>query len=91
MTRTRRIGTIIFSLIASALSLLAAAPSAFAMRVAPPAGGDGVSTYSVPAHMTGVQTWQAVLIAVAAAALAATVTAVIVRARIRSQLRPAIG
>ena len=62
----RRIVVFLWSLFAVAAALVSTGSAAFAMRVAPPAGGSPVNVAPVVHHSAGPEAWQVALIAVAA-------------------------
>ena len=77
MNHVRRITVVAASLLSLVLALLTVAPAAYAVRL-PPDGGPGptpdVAAIPTAATSTGLPTWEAVVIAIAAAALASALT-----------------
>lgn len=91
MSHIRHTATVITGLLVTVVSLVDAAPAAFAMRLASPddASGPLVST-SVGTH-AGMAGWEITLICVGAALAAAALSAVAVRVRYRTRPRPLAG
>ena len=65
----RRFVVLVSSLFAIAAALVSGGSSAFAMRVAPPAGGSPVNVVPVVHHSAGLEAWQVALITVAGVAV----------------------
>jgi hypothetical protein len=82
----RRTATVIVGLILAILGIIAAAPAAFAMRVAPPEGDPGPYTPTVIVTHPGMTGWQVALIAIGAALAAAVLATIVVRMRFRPAL-----
>jgi hypothetical protein len=79
LTHLRRSIGVVTSLLVAAVGLIAAAPSAFAMRTAPLSGDGGASTATTTAVHSGMLGWQITLIAVGAAVISAVATAFVLR------------
>ena len=79
LRQLRRSLGVITSLLVGAVGLIAAAPSAFAMRLAPPTGPVGASTPTATVVHSGMLGWQITLIAVGAAVVSAFATAFLLR------------
>ncbi len=86
----RRIVLSLSSIVAVAVAYLTAAPAAFAMRVAPPSGGDPSVTASSVAHHAGLASWEISLIVVGAVLLAVTLLTTAIRLSRRSVPTPAV-
>ena len=89
MHRLRRTATIIAALTISVLGTIAAAPSAFAMRLVDPQDTASTSTPVYTVSRSGMAGWEITLIAIGAVIVAATLTALFLRVRLHPGLRPA--
>jgi hypothetical protein len=87
MHSLRRTATIVAALTASLLGLVAAAPSAFAMRLAP--NDDSNPTTVATVTHAGMAGWQIALIALGAALAASVATIIVLRLRPRPAVHAA--
>jgi hypothetical protein len=89
MHRLHRTATVIAALTVSVLGMIAAAPSAFAMRLVDPQETVTTSTPVYTVTRGGMAGWEIALIAIGAAVVAAALTALFLRVRLHPGLRPA--
>jgi hypothetical protein len=88
----RRIAISLSGLLALAVAFLTAAPAAFAMKVAPPAGGSRTFTASQVAHHAGLSFWAVSLIVLAGVvALSVAIGAAVISSSRRSPATAAIS
>jgi hypothetical protein len=88
MNHLRRTATIIVGLAASVLGLVAATPSAFAMRLVTTDDSGNPTTVSTITH-AGMTGWAIALIALGAALAASVTTIIVLRRRPRPTVHPA--
>jgi hypothetical protein len=91
MSKLRRLTTVLTGLLLAVIGVLAAAPTAFAMRVVPPEGDSGPAAPTYIVTQTGMTGWQVALIAICAALAAVALTTIVVLVRFRTRLHPAAG
>jgi hypothetical protein len=93
VNHVRRITIVAAGLLNCVLALLTIAPAAYAVRLPPDGSGPGptpdAAALPTAATSTGLPTWEAIVIAIAAAVLASALTFVVLRIRFRSRLSPA--
>jgi hypothetical protein len=88
----RRIAVSLSGLLALAVAFLTAAPAAFAMKVAPPAGGSRPFAASQVAHHGGLSFWTVSLLVIAGlVALSVAVGAAVIKSSRRSPVTAAIS
>jgi hypothetical protein len=89
----RRILVSLSFLLAAIAGFVSTGPAAFAMRVAPPAGGSPVNVVPVVHHSGGLAIWQVALIAIASVVLmaGAVLGARLMRVSRRPASTPATG